>query len=120
MEGSVKQEYEMVHQEIVEVRNCITEYMKMFYALGIGVIGIFAFFAGRASLVAESGSQQIGANATISLTPEQWGYVPLALAEIVLFFASLLFHKFNTHNRGCGYMRIVPVLVEIGAAGAIG
>src|SRR5689334_16341309 len=101
MEASVKLEYEMVHGEIVEIRNCITEYMKMFFALGIGVIGLFAFFAGKAFFVAESTGSS-SSQGLISLTPEQWGYVPLALAEVILFFASLLFHKFNTHNRGCG------------------
>jgi hypothetical protein len=100
MEDSVKQEYEMVHKEIVEVRTCITEYMKMFFTLGVGVIGLFGYLAAT--------SIKDGSHA-IALTADQWAYIPLALAEIILFFASLLFHKFNTHNRGCGYMRALEL-----------
>ena len=99
MEKVIETEYEMLHKEIVEVRTCITDYMQMFFGVGIGVIGLFAYL-GALEFDPSSNSTK-----SISLAQSDWGYIPLALGYVVLSFTTILFHKFNTHNRGCGYMR---------------
>jgi hypothetical protein len=116
VEAAVKLEYEMVHAEIVDVRDCITEYMKTFFALAVGVIGVFVFFSGKQSAAVLTVSPASNAASTVSLVPDlTWltpahrGFILLALCEVILFFVSLLFHKFNTHNRGCGYMRALEM-----------
>jgi hypothetical protein len=94
MQAALKQEYEMVHCEVVEVRTCITSYISMFFAVGIGAIGVIAYLISLGVFKDTSQISGVG-----------WKYLPLALAYIVLAFTSILFHKFNTHNRGCGYLR---------------
>jgi len=88
MEKRLKSEYEMVLKEIVEVRTCITEYIKMFFAVVTGAIGFFSYLA-----------------STKFATTIVLAYIPLALSYIIMWFTSTIFHKCNTHNRGCGYLR---------------
>lgn len=102
MEPSLLPEYRKVQEEVVESRTCITEYMKMFIAVGVGMVGLFAILA-RGSLL--DGDASTPAHAS----QEEWAYLPLILAELVLWFAAILFHKFNTHNRACGYMRVLEM-----------
>jgi len=99
MEAAVRREYKTVLKEVEEIRSCITDYMKMFFTIGVGVVAVFAFFI-------ESRSASGLANSGVL------AYVPLMLAYITLTFASILFHKFNTHNRGCGYLRALEVEVH--------
>jgi hypothetical protein len=99
MEATNQKEYETVQAEIFELRECITSYMKMFFQVGIGVIGLFSYLA----------TQHAASNDDASLNQQLWPYVPLALAEIIIYFSTILFHKFNTHNRSCGYLRALEL-----------
>jgi hypothetical protein len=106
MERSLKTEYEMIHKEVVEVRTCITDYIKMFFGVGIAVVGLFSYIAFRPmALEGKLGTITLPDAASGLLNQHDWGFAIISLAYITLTFASILFHKFNTHNRGAGYLR---------------
>ncbi len=90
MHISLIKEYEQVRAEIVSVQGCITTYMQMFYGAAAASVGIFGLAVGR----------------DLSAVPSIFAaYIPLFLAYVVLFFTTVVFHKFNSHNRYAGYAR---------------
>jgi hypothetical protein len=90
MHWRLEKEYELMRGEIIAIQSCITEYMKMFYGAAAAFIGAYGLFLGH-----DKQNPLQGFDA----------YVPLFLAYIVLSFATVIFHKFNTHNRYAGYAR---------------
>jgi hypothetical protein len=92
-------EYKMVREEIVRVQDCITEYMKMYFGAGVFVIGAVWYLA----------RNHVDTDHHSSPFLPEWagGYVFAALSYIILAFATIVFHKFNTHNRYAGYARLL-------------
>jgi hypothetical protein len=94
MRTIVIDEYEKIRLEIRDVQNCITEYVKRFFEVGVIVIGA-VWYLQRDIPDAAKGS------------PDAYAYVCLLLSYVVLAFTCILFHKFNTHNRYAGYARAI-------------
>jgi hypothetical protein len=84
-------EYDTVRAETLKIQDCITEYMKMFFAASAATVGVILFFFRDESKPFP--------------TSDVGGYALLLLSLMVISFTSIIFHKFNTHNRYTGYAR---------------
>ena len=88
MEKQNIREYELIRQEIVSVKDCMTTYIGwVIGGTGIAVVGLgFPF-----SKNLHSAS----------------GYVTLVLSLIVSLVLAVLFYKFHSHNRYAGYCELL-------------
>ena len=91
MQYQNKIEYELVREELLKLKECITSYMG-FVIGGSGV----AFF-GIAAVSKNPGSHEI------------LGFSCILLSVIVSLVLYILFYKFNSHNRFAGYCKLLIV-----------
>jgi hypothetical protein len=89
---AVLAEYGKIREEIRTIQDCITEYVKRFFEVGVLVTGAIWYL-------------QKNIPDANKANPDAYAYVYLLLSYIILAFAGILFHKFNTHNRYAGYAR---------------
>ncbi len=89
MDARNLEEYKLVRAELEKLKECITTYM------GFVIGGSGAAFFGLAAV--KSGN---GVNYLLV-------YIPLALSIIVSLVLLVLFYKFNSHNRGAAYCKIL-------------
>ena len=90
MELQNVKEYEYIRTETEFIRNCITSYM------GFVIGGSGAAMFGLAAL------RVFGPENRIAMS-----YVSFAVSLLVALVLSILFYKFNSHNRYVGYSRVL-------------
>jgi len=109
METNNLQEYAQIREEMRHIEDCITDYMKTFYATGAAAAVIVWYLTRsiverREILIGIPGANQNTVDDLI-LKPQTVGYVTLLLSIILLSFSHIVFHKLNTRNRYTGYLR---------------
>ena len=87
-EQNVK-EYELVRQEMITVKECITKYIGfVFGGTGLAVYGMIAVGHSKISLY-------------------EIAFTCFTLSMIISFVLLILFYKFNSHNRFAGYCKLL-------------
>jgi|GEM_PF-5869847 len=89
MEKQNLREYELIREEMLSLKNCITNYM------GFVIGGSGVAYYGLVSIT--NGSNSFSRIA----------YAPLFLSFIVTSVLLILFYKFNSHNRYAGYCKLL-------------
>lgn len=89
MEAQCLKEYELVREEMLSLKECMTSYVG--YVLGGSGIALFG--------LASFGTSQAGL-ASIAITS-------LILSLLVSLILLILFYKFNSHNRFAGYCKLL-------------
>jgi hypothetical protein len=90
-------EYSQTRIEIIRTQDCITDYLKAFFAFG-GSIATIALIISRLGIAVPSMANFIYPS---------FGFIIIGFAFIVVSFGSIMFHKFITHNRYTGYAQAI-------------
>lgn len=109
MQAENLQEYQEVRNEIVRVQDCITEYMKGFFAVGAAVFGLLWYLSrsyhDQLSIVGALDQKRMTEIANPLLDFDFIQHICIVASFVILAFSHILFHKLNTHNRYAGYAR---------------
>jgi hypothetical protein len=90
-------EYQMIRQEMIAVKDCITKYIG--YVLGGSGAAVF-LIARMEHNVAGQGGQAFASGV-------HSGIVSLAISIIINFVLLIIYYKFKSHNRFAGYCKLL-------------